>query len=331
MKQLLSLVLLFAAASLWGQNPFKEEISQTKNTIDSLIATENMQMYKSERAVASLLKEKKITKEQSKQMIEMIRQTKERNTQQHFYKENLKLAALLQQKAAEKPVDTLPSSSIDSLLAAMGLKDSYEQKIQSMEPSHKKFSEEKRKTDFNIAFALGMRAAVNGKGVFNPSTSVEIAAILDTPLRKSNSLSLQYGLVFLSDRLAIKGDHYFTLDNQVPKLTPYPHSLEVSRLRTDYLTLYAGLQREFASEIRVGAGGYFGFLTLADQKIKYKEGKDRYEVLHKHDIKANPITYGLSAHIGYGALALYVKYNFAPLFKNTPNDIQTFVVGLKLW
>ena len=188
---------------------------------------------------------------------------------------------------------------------------------------------EEAKTNINISFGVGMRAAVNSN--FKPATSVELAFIASTRIHSAKRLYLQYGFSVVGESLNIKNNKYFVLDNEVTKLVPYERSLDVSRLRTSYFTLIAGVEKKFPSKIRIGAGGYFGSLINAKQRVKYGEGDKDYDVWLKHDIKANPLTYGLSAHIGYGIVALYAKYSLAPLFKNSPDNTYPFVIGLKFW
>ena len=315
MKQFLSFIFLLLAANLSAQNPFEREILQSKYTIDSLVATEKKLMLQKEEAIHQLLSEGKITKEQSVKMLKEIKEVWQHNIQVHSYKEGLRLSTLIQKKATEIKLDTLlRSSNLDSVMT-IDERNQYYQKIQAIDSLPKNSLKEEAKTNINISFGVGMRAAVNSS----------------TRIHSAKRLYLQYGFSVVGESLNIKHNKYFVLDNEVTKLVPYERSLDVSRLRTSYFTLIAGVEKKFPSKIRIGAGGYFGSLINAKQRVKYGEGDKDYDVWLKHDIKANPLTYGLSAHIGYGIVALYAKYSLAPLFKNSPDNTYPFVIGLKFW
>jgi len=331
MKQLLSLIAFLSVSALLAQNPFEKEILQSKYTIDSIVATEKLLFYKREAAVQQSLKEGKITKEQSAKMLKEIKEASELSTKQKTYKEGLRLSALIQQKATELSMDTLQkNATLDSLISTEP-KENYIQTVQQLDSLPKPSLNEKLKTSINLGFGFGIRAAIDGKGKFSPASSVELAFTLNTRVHATKRLYLQYGFLVAGEGLDIKGDKYFTLDNDVPKLTPYGRSLNVSRLRSNYFTGIVGVEKKFPSKIRIGAGGYFGTITSARQRIKYKEGDNEYDIWLKHDVKVNPITYGVSAHIGYGIIALYAKYSLAPLFKNSPNNVHPFVIGIKFW
>ena len=329
MKQFLSFIFLLLAANLSAQNPFEREILQSKYTIDSLVATEKKLMLQKEEAIHQLLSEGKITKDQSVKMLKEIKEVWQHNVQVHSYKEGLRLSTLIQKKATEIKLDTLLRSSNLNSVMTVDERNLYYQKIQAIDSLPENSLKEEAKTNINISFGVGMRAAINSN--FKPATSVELAFIANTRIHSAKRLYLQYGFSVVGESLNIKNNKYFVLDNEVTKLVPYERSLDVSRLRTSYFTLIAGVEKKFPSKIRIGAGGYFGSLINAKQRVKYGEGDKDYDVWLKHDIKATPLTYGLSAHIGYGIVALYAKYSLAPLFKNSPDNTYPFVIGLKFW
>ncbi|GJH39981.1 hypothetical protein RCZ04_05310 [Capnocytophaga sp. HP1101] len=331
MKQLLSFVMLLSALNLLAQNPFEKEILQSKYAIDSIVATEKLLLYKKETAIQQLLTDNRITKEQSTKMLKELNDAVKLSIQQKTYKEGLRLSALIQQKAPEFKIDTLQKTSILDTLMPTEAKESYKETVKLLDSLPETSLKREAKTSINLGLGLGLRAATDGKGNFNPATSVELAFIFNTRVHATKRLYLQYGFSAVGEGLNIKGDKYFTLENDKSTLTPYGRSLDVSRLRTGYFTGIVGVERKFPSKIRIGAGGYFGAIISAKQRIKYKEGDNDYDIWLKHDVKVNPITYGVSAHIGYGIIALYAKYSLAPLFKDSPTNVHPFVIGLKLW
>ena len=329
MKQLLSLIAILSVSALLAQNPFEKEILQSKYTIDSIVATEKLLLYKREAAVQQSLKEGKITKEQSAKMLKEIKEASELSTKQKTYKEGLRLSALIQQKATELSMDTLQkNTTLDSLISTEP-KENYIQTVQQLDSLPNKYNENKHGVTVAIHLAIGLQSVTNDKTYFNPYLNTELGLAFTSQLYKKKQLSLNYGLVWQSNRLNIKGNNYLISENDDTKLVPFSKPLDRAKLRVNYLILPIELQKNFKSKIHIGGGAYFGALIDVNQKIKYTEGDDHLKLFLRNGLKVNKFTYGLSAQVGNKWFSIYAKYSLAPLFENSPNNIHPFSIGIK--
>lgn len=133
-----------------------------------------------------------------------------------------------------------------------------------------------------------------------------------------------------NNRFEIKGDNYFVTENETSHLMPYGKPLKSSKLRLHYLIIPIELQKKIR-ESHIGIGCYFGGLIDATQKIKYEENDEDYKLVLRNNLKPNRATYGVSAQIGYGGLAIYAKYSLAPLLQHTPTEIHPLSIGVSFY
>ena len=91
------------------------------------------------------------------------------------------------------------------------------------------------------------------------------------------------------------------------------------------------MQKKIRRESHIGIGCYFGGLIDATQKIKYEENDEDYKLVLRNNLKPNRATYGVSAQIGYGGLAIYAKYSLAPLLQHTPTEIHPLSIGVSFY
>jgi hypothetical protein len=329
MKHLLSVMALLLTANLWGQNPFEKEILRTKYTIDSLVASERMLMYKKEKAVKALLEEKKITEEQSKLMLKEIKAAWKHNSQLHSYKEGLRLAKLIKQKATGIQIDTLPATSLDSLMVASQLKETYDQKLKATDTLQKAHIKKDDLLRINLRVALGIQQATNANSYFKTGVESELGITLSSRLNPEKRLFFVYGLVWQNNTFSLKNNNYLVPEGKDVKLTPYTLPLKSAKLRVNYLTLPLELQKRYNSNFRIGVGAYVGLLIDVNQKLKYTEADDNYKLFVRNNLNVNKLTYGLSAEIGYGSISLYAKYSLSPLFQNSPANVHPFSIGIK--
>lgn len=329
MKSLLSIITLLFTANLLAQNPFEKEIQKAKYAIDSLVAAERMQMYNKEKAVNALLEEKKITEEQSKQMLKEIKAACKHNSQLHTYKEGLRLAELIKKKSAEMQIDTLASSSLDSLMIKSAVKQTYDQKLKDIDTLKNKHIEKDDFLKVNIRLALGMQQATNADTYFKTGLETDLGIEFISRLNPQKRLLFIYGLVWQSNRFNLKDNNYLVPQGNDVKAIPYAQPLKSTKLRVNYLILPFELRKKYNLGISIGVGAYLGALIDANQKLKYTEGDDTYKLFVRNNLKVNRLTYGLSAQIGYGKINLYAKYSLSPLFQNSPTNIHPFSVGIK--
>ncbi len=76
-------------------------------------------------------------------------------------------------------------------------------------------------------------------------------------------------------------------------------------------------------------GGYAGFNIGTRQKLKYEVEGDRVKDKIKRSYNASDLVYGLSSYIAFDDIALYVKYDLSPIFKDQAIDQNNISLGLR--
>ena len=83
------------------------------------------------------------------------------------------------------------------------------------------------------------------------------------------------------------------------------------------------------NKLKVGLGGYAGFNLGERQKLRYEEDGENVKKKLKGDHNTNDFIYGLSGYLGWGAAALYVKYDLNPIFDDPNPKLHNVSVGLR--
>lgn len=211
-------------------------------------------------------------------------------------------------------------------------------------------SESFKRTTSQFVFALGVNrlvadGTIDQDNFKDRSDFYEWGFTFNTRMLKNNNLlHLKYGLSLQYNNLRPENDRVFTTtpDGQTV-LTESGRDLKVSRFRYVNLVLPVHLEFDFTPKkvvddrtyfpshksVRVGVGGYAGFNVKEKQITKYSE--DGHKVKHKEkgDFNVNDFTYGLSAYVGYGQIALYVKYDLQPVFANNTVDQNNLSLGIR--
>ena len=208
-----------------------------------------------------------------------------------------------------------------------------------------------RRTTNDLVFAIGFNnALIEGEKLDDSpyklagSGFVELGWAWKTRLlKKTNALRLKYGFSFMWNKLDIKDNKYFVNTNGDILLETYPTNLKKVKFRTTNLVF--PVHFEFGpskkierdtyfrystkNQFKVGLGGYGGFNLSTLQKLKYKLDGRNVKDKDKGGFNTSNLIYGLSGYIAFDDVALYVKYDLSPIFKDQAIDQNNISLGLR--
>ncbi|MGV6830719.1 MAG: hypothetical protein ACWA5P_04030, partial [bacterium] len=161
--------------------------------------------------------------------------------------------------------------------------------------------------------------------------------------KNSNFLRIKYGWSVMINGLKVDDNQYFVQDGNITTLETFPLELDKSKLSVSNLVF--PVHFEFGpskkiekknyfrystrNQFKVGVGGYAGFNIGTRQKLKYSEDGNRVKDKIKRSFNTTSFVYGLSGYVAIDDVALYVKYDLNPLFKNQTIDQNNISVGLR--
>ena len=204
-------------------------------------------------------------------------------------------------------------------------------------------------SDFVLAFGLN-NAIIEGENLndspyrFGGSRFFEIGWAWKTRVfNNSNALRLKYGFSFQINGLKPNDNQYFVqLDNETI-LQEFPEDLKKSKLsitnlvfpvhfefgpskRIDKDTYYRYSTR---NKFKIGVGGYAGFNIGTRQKLKYELDGERIKDKQKRGFNTTNLVYGLSGYIAIDEVALYIKYDLSPIFKDQTIKQNNISLGVR--
>ena len=208
-----------------------------------------------------------------------------------------------------------------------------------------------RRTTSDLVFAIGFNnALIDGQDLDDSpyklagSGFVELGWAWKTRvLENSNAIRLKYGLSIMWNKLDIKDNRYFVQEGDNIMLEEFPIDLKKAKFRTTNLVFPVhfefGPSRKIEREtyyrystrdqFKIGLGGYAGFNLATLQKLKYSsEGRDVKDKF-KGGYNTTEFVYGLSGYIAFDDVALYVKYDLSPIFKDQAIEQNNISVGLR--
>ena len=204
-------------------------------------------------------------------------------------------------------------------------------------------------SDFVLAFGLN-NVIVEGDNLnnspykFGGSRFFEIGWAWKTRVFKnSNLLRLKYGYSFQINGLKPTDNKYFVQQRDQTMLVEFPENLKKSKLsitnlvfplhfefgpskRTDKDTYF---RYSTDNQFKIGLGGYAGFNIGSRQKLKYELDGERIKDKQKRGFNTTNLVYGLSGYIAFDEIALYVKYDLSPIFKDQVIDQNNISVGVR--
>jgi len=208
-----------------------------------------------------------------------------------------------------------------------------------------------RRTTSDLVFAIGFNnALIEGQDLedspykFGGSGFVELGYAWKTRLfDNTNFWRLKYGFSFQWNKFDIKDKTFLVNTDGELSLQEFPLNLNRAKFRTTNLVfpmhIEFGPSKKIEKEnyfrystyrkLKVGLGGYAGLNIGNMQKLKYKEDGNRIKNKQRGGFEVNEFVYGLSGYVAVGEVALYVKYDLNPLFKNQLVDQNNISVGVR--
>jgi len=204
-------------------------------------------------------------------------------------------------------------------------------------------------SDFVLAFGLN-NAIIEGEKLddspykFGGSRFLEIGWAWKTRVFKdSNFMRFKYGYSFQMNGLKPTDNHYFVQQGNQTVLEEFPEELKKSKLTITNLVF--PMHFEFGpskkiekdtyfrystnNQFKIGLGGYGGFNIGTRQKLKYEVDGERVKEKQKQNFNTSNLVYGLSGYIAFDEVALYVKYDVSPIFKDQTIKQNNIAIGLR--
>lgn len=209
---------------------------------------------------------------------------------------------------------------------------------------------DKRTTsDFVLAFGLNNAIVEGGKlddspYKFGGSRFLEIGWAWKTRVfKETNFMRFKYGYSFQMNGLKPTDNNYFVQQGNRITLEEFPENLKKSKLAITNLVF--PMHFEFgpskktekddyfrystSNQFKIGLGGYGGFNIGTRQKLKYEFDGDRVKEKQKQSFNTSNLVYGLSGYVAFDDLALYVKYDLSPIFKDQAVKQNNISIGLR--
>ncbi|MCK7590307.1 hypothetical protein M0G43_06965 [Subsaxibacter sp. CAU 1640] len=333
-------------------------ICSKANAQDTLkVATNQFQIDK-----LQLLKEE-ITKEEKEYLKQEVENINERLEKGEITKEQ---ADELKQEAAKKRALNIENriAIVDNKIALLQRNEEYYDEDESstevgisigsfsglkINRKNKPKQYDKRTTSA-LVFAIGLNNAIIddvdfGKTPYSFNSGfVELGWAWKTRLLKeSNAVRLKYGFSFQWNKFSPKDDKYFIENGNMTTLETFSDQLKESEFRVTNLVVPVHFEfgpskkiekdtyfrYKTTTSFKFGIGGYAGFNTGTQQKLRYKEDGDNVKQKIRKDYNTTDFVYGLSAYIGAGGLSLYAKYDLNTLFKDQLADQHNVSLGIR--
>lgn len=208
-----------------------------------------------------------------------------------------------------------------------------------------------KRTTTDFVFAMGFNNTLtDGESLSDSpykiggSGFIELGQAWKTRIFKdSNFWRLKYGVSLQWNKLHIKDNKYFVNTDGGVALQDFSSNLNKVKFRTTNLVFPVHIEFGPSKKIerdtyfrystrkkfKMGLGAYAGLNIGSMQKLKYKDDGDRVKDKQHANFEVNEFVYGLSSYVALGGVALYVKYDLNPLFKNQVKNQNNISVGLR--
>ncbi|NMH87192.1 hypothetical protein [Flavivirga algicola] len=203
--------------------------------------------------------------------------------------------------------------------------------------------------DFVLAFGLN-NAIIEGEKLddspykFGGSRFLELGWAWKTRVfNNTNFLRFKYGFSFQINGLKPDDNRYFVQQGNQTILEEFPESLKKSKLSITNLVFPVHLEfgpskkiendtyfrYSTRNQFKIGLGGYAGFNIGTRQKLKYEMNGERIKEKQKRGFNTSSLVYGLSGYIAFDDMALYVKYDLSPIFKDQIVKQNNISIGVR--
>ncbi|MFD2535252.1 hypothetical protein ACFSQS_09085 [Gelatiniphilus marinus] len=209
------------------------------------------------------------------------------------------------------------------------------------------------RTSNDLLFAMGFNnAIIDGENLSDSpykkgaSTFIELGWNWKTRLFKNSPfVKFKYGFSFQWNKLNLDSNGYFVQNGNITTIETFTAALKKAKFRTTNLVFpvhfeFGPLKKIERSDDRIryinnrqfkiGVGAYGGVNVGTLQKLKYNENGDRVKEKIKRNYNTSDFVYGLSGYIGVGDLALYLKYDLSPIFKNQAVKQNNVSLGIRV-
>ncbi|MDO5972274.1 hypothetical protein Q4Q35_20945 [Flavivirga aquimarina] len=204
-------------------------------------------------------------------------------------------------------------------------------------------------SDFVLAFGLN-NAIIEGEKIddspykFGGSRFLELGWAWKTRVFKNtNFLRFKYGYSFQINGLKPDDNRYFIQQGNQTVLQEFPENLKKSKLSITNLVFPVHLEfgpskkidkdtyfrYSTRNQFKIGLGGYAGFNIGTRQKLKYELNGESRKEKQKRGFNTSDLVYGLSGYIAFDDVALYVKYDLSPIFKNQIVEQNNISLGVR--
>lgn len=203
-------------------------------------------------------------------------------------------------------------------------------------------------SDFVLGFGLN-NAIIEGQSIndspykIGGSRFAELGWAWKTRVFKNTGwLRVKYGFSFMFNGLKPTDNRILVEEEGQTSLQEFEIDLDKSKFRMDNLVI--PIHFEFGpyklrqgenyvrysthNRFKIGLGGYAGLNLRTVQKLKYTRDGDKIKEKQRADFNTNNFIYGLSGYVAWGDVALYVKQDMNPVFKNGPEQ-RNVSVGLR--
>lgn len=331
-------LLCLVATKLTAQETFSERVDAISKNMEAITKMQRDSLKIEVEQVNQQLQAGTITAAQADVRKKELADIRAKNIEQKVGEEQKKLEQLVNDKVEGK-IAPEPKKSRFSFDYDKG---------DSKKDTLKQYSY--KRTTSQFVFALGVNRLVeddkiNHDDFKDRSDFYEWGISFNSRLFKNNNLlHVKYGLSLQYNNLRPDNNKKFvtTADGKT-ELMDSGLDLKVSRLRYVNLVVPVHLEFDFTPKkvngettyfpshesFRIGFGGYAGVNVKEKQILKYTENDHKVKHKEKGDFNVNDFTYGLSAYVGYGPVALYAKYDLQPVFDNNAIDANNLSMGVR--
>lgn len=209
------------------------------------------------------------------------------------------------------------------------------------------------RTSNDLLFAVGFNnAIIDGKNLSDSPYRIGASSFIELGwnwktrvFENSRFVRFKYGFSFQWNKLNLDDNQYFLQNGNITSIETFPVALKKAKFRTTNLVFpvhfeFGPLKKMDRSDNRIryinnrqfkiGIGAYGGINIGILQKLRYSESGDRVKQKIKRNYNTSDFVYGLSGYMGVGDLALYIKYDLSPIFKNQAVKQNNISLGIRV-
>ena len=352
-KHLVLVMLYLIVSNINAQDTIQKSNNiakiETLNNLKETIKNEEREFLKAEvEAINQRLDKGEISQEESEKLKKEAAERRALNIENRLAIIDNKIA-LLERNTDDYDIEDPDDNQF--IIRIGGDEDNSESFIYLGERKYDKPRKYDRRTTSDIVFGIGFNnALIDGQSLDDSpyklagSGFVELGYAWKTRIfDESNFWRLKYGFSFQWNKLDIKDNKYLVNTDGVVSIEEFPTNLNKAKFRTTNLVFPVHLEfgpskkiertnyfrYSTRNQLKIGLGGYAGFNLGSMQKLKYKENGNKIKNKERGSLNTSEFVYGLSGYLALGDVALYVKYDLNPIFKNQTVDQNNISVGFR--